>query len=194
MSKKIFFIIILGLVLSLPVLTFAQINVGAGVNVGGVNVGGGVNVDQNGNVSGGGCVTTNGVTLCGGSGGVGSINMGSNYEPGDGCRDYGDQDCPRGQTCNDYICAQIVNTVNNSSTGQITIQSIVDAAVRTTMYIASGIVVILWVVTGILFLVAQGDPGKLTQARHSLLASAAGTVLIVVAASAIYIISSAFNI
>ncbi len=76
----------------------------------------------------------------------------------------------------------------------ITIQSMIDAAVLTTLYIASGIVVILWVVTGFLFLTAQGDPTKLTAAKKALLYAVIGTAVILVAQGAIYLVGSAFGI
>lgn len=78
--------------------------------------------------------------------------------------------------------------------GDITITGMVDAAVQTTLYIASGIVVILWIVTGILFLTAQGDPAKLKTAKSSLFAAVAGTVLVIVAASAISLVKSMFGL
>lgn len=76
----------------------------------------------------------------------------------------------------------------------VTIQSMTDAAVQTTLYIASGVVVVLWVVTGILFLSAQGAPEKLNSAKKALFAAIAGTVLVIVASGAISLIKSAFNI
>ena len=42
-------------------------------------------------------------------------------------------------------------------------------------------VITLWVVTGILFLAAQGDPGKLGLAKAALIASLVGTVIVVLA-------------
>ena len=79
-------------------------------------------------------------------------------------------------------------------TSAVTIQSMVDAAEQTTLYIASGVVVILWVVTGLLFLSASGAPEKLKSARTSLFASVAGTVVVIIAASAISIVTGAFNL
>jgi glucose uptake protein GlcU len=76
----------------------------------------------------------------------------------------------------------------------ISIEGMIDAAVRTTFYIASGVVVILWIITGLWFLTAQGAPEKLSAAKRSLIAAVAGTILIVVAASAISIVGSAFGI
>ena len=76
----------------------------------------------------------------------------------------------------------------------ITIKSMVDAAVQTTLYIASGVIVILWIVTGMLFLTAQGDPTKLGSARKALFSAVAGTVLVIVAGGALGLVGSAFGI
>jgi len=76
----------------------------------------------------------------------------------------------------------------------VTIKTMVNAAVKTTLYIASGVVVILWIITGLLFLTAQGDPGKLGSAKTALFASVAGTLLVIVAASALSLVGSAFGI
>lgn len=81
-----------------------------------------------------------------------------------------------------------------SSAFAATVQGMVDGAVQTTLYIASGIVVILWVVTGVLFLTALGDPAKLKSAKTGLFAAIAGTVLIIVASGALNLVRSAFNI
>lgn len=76
----------------------------------------------------------------------------------------------------------------------VTIQGLVDGAVLTTLYIASGIVVILWVVTGVLFLSASGAPEKLKSAKMALIAAVAGTVIVIVASGAINLVKSMFHI
>jgi len=69
-------------------------------------------------------------------------------------------------------------------TGMIAnVESIVVSA---TLYI----VIILWIVTGILFLIAQGDPGKLNIAKTALFTSIAGTVIVILAESAQTIIGN----
>ena len=75
----------------------------------------------------------------------------------------------------------------------VSIQGMVDGAVQTSLYIASGVVVIMWVVTGILFLSAAGDPGKLGSAKTSLFAAIAGTVIVIVASGAVNLVRSAFH-
>lgn len=77
---------------------------------------------------------------------------------------------------------------------QVTITSMVDAAENVALYVASGVVVILWITTGILFLTAQGAPEKLSSAKKALFAAVAGTILVIVAGSAIALISNAFNL
>lgn len=78
--------------------------------------------------------------------------------------------------------------------GGLTIQGMVDAVVQTTFYIASGVVVILWVITGILFLTARGAPDQLSKAKTALIAAVVGTFIVIVAGSAISIVRSAFGL
>lgn len=59
--------------------------------------------------------------------------------------------------------------------------------------VAVAIVIIFWIITGILFLSAQGDPTKLTTAKKALFAAIGGTVICIVAASAIGIITMAIT-
>jgi hypothetical protein len=77
--------------------------------------------------------------------------------------------------------------------GETSIPCIMESIINTALYIASGIVVILWVVTGILFLIAQGAPEKLGLARKSLFASIIGTVLVIIASSALSLVESAIG-
>jgi hypothetical protein len=51
----------------------------------------------------------------------------------------------------------------------------------------------LWVLTGILFLIAQGDPGKLNIAKAALFTSIAGTIIVILAVSAQTIISNSLT-
>ena len=76
----------------------------------------------------------------------------------------------------------------------VTVQGMIDAAVQTTLYIASGVVVILWIVTGILFLSASASPEKASAGKKALFAAVAGTVLVIVASSAISLVGSAFGL
>ena len=67
------------------------------------------------------------------------------------------------------------------ASAEVTVKTMVCAAISTTWIIAVGVVIILWIVTGILFLIAQGNPAKLTAARTALITSIAGTVLVILA-------------
>lgn len=78
--------------------------------------------------------------------------------------------------------------------GGVNIPNMMCNAVNMVWIIATGIVIILWIVTGILFLTALGDPGKLKSAKTALLSSIAGTVLVIVAFSAMNLIGSALGI
>ncbi|MBI1866321.1 MAG: hypothetical protein HY005_03340 [Candidatus Staskawiczbacteria bacterium] len=72
-----------------------------------------------------------------------------------------------------------------------TITGLVANVVRVIWIVATAIVIIFWIVTGVLFLSSQGDPGKLTTAKHSLFAAIAGTILVILAYSAGVIIENA---
>lgn len=70
-----------------------------------------------------------------------------------------------------------------SASAAVTIESMVNGAVTAAWVIATAVVVILWLVTGMLFLTAQGAPEKLGSAKKALFASIAGTVIVVLAFS-----------
>ena len=55
-------------------------------------------------------------------------------------------------------------------------------------------VVIFWIATGILFLAGMGSPEKIKLARAALIASVAGTVVIIIAASACTIIANSLGL
>ena len=74
------------------------------------------------------------------------------------------------------------------------ISNIIVSVENTAFYLASAIVVILWIVTGLLFVTAGGAPEKLKTAKTSLIASVAGTVLVILAGSAIALVGSAFGL
>ncbi len=60
--------------------------------------------------------------------------------------------------------------------------------------IAGGIVVIMWLWTGMLFMFATTNPGNLEKGKKALLASIAGTLLVIISTSATVLISNAFGI
>jgi len=76
-----------------------------------------------------------------------------------------------------------------------TIATLVDNVVVNVAWpIAIAAVVIFWIVTGVLFLAAMGSPEKIGLARKALIAAVAGTIIIVLAASAITIIRNTMGI
>lgn len=72
-----------------------------------------------------------------------------------------------------------------------TITGMVANVARVVWIVATGIVIILWVATGVLFLAAQGAPEGLNKAKAALFTSIAGTVLVILAYSAGAIIENA---
>ena len=92
---------------------------------------------------------------------------------------------------NPYAGGDVQDPTAGSS---VTVGGIVHAAEKTALLIASGVVVILWVVTGLLFLMAQGAPEKLSSAKKALFTSIAGTVLVIIASFAMDLVGKAFGI
>lgn len=74
---------------------------------------------------------------------------------------------------------------------QVTITGMVENVAKVVWTVGTVIVIILWVITGILFLASQGDPGKLKTAKTALFTSIAGTVIIILAFSVAGIIENA---
>lgn len=81
------------------------------------------------------------------------------------------------------------------SAGAQTIGQMVRNVVNNVVWpFAVGLVVILWIVTGLLFLLAQGDPGKLTNAKGALVAALIGTVIVVISSIAMTVVCNALGI
>ena len=78
-----------------------------------------------------------------------------------------------------------------SCPGGITVTNIACNIGNVIGIIAVIIVVIFWVITGILFLIAQGDPSKLGTAKKAVIYSVVGTVVAFLAGTAITIIGNA---
>lgn len=74
-----------------------------------------------------------------------------------------------------------------------TIESMADRIVSTVLYVGTAIVVIFWIATAILFLSAFGSPEKVKTARNALLVAIGGTILIIIANSALSIVKSAIG-
>ena len=60
--------------------------------------------------------------------------------------------------------------------------------------VATWIVVIMWVVTGILFLIAGGEPGKINTAKTALFSAVAGTILVILAWNGRQIVCNSFGL
>jgi hypothetical protein len=60
--------------------------------------------------------------------------------------------------------------------------------------VAVGIVVIIWIITGLLFLTALGAPEKLKTAKVALFASIAGTIIVILATFAMPMIKNALGV
>ncbi len=75
-----------------------------------------------------------------------------------------------------------------------TIAGMAEAVATQVVIVGTWIVVIMWVVTGILFLTAQGEPGKLNAAKTSLFAAIGGTILIILANGAVAFVANSFGL
>jgi len=85
-------------------------------------------------------------------------------------------------------------TLPFAASAQVTLAGMAAAVAGQVIIIATWIVVIMWVVTGILFLTAQGDPGKLNAGKLALLGAIGGTFLIIIAHVAVALVSNSFGI
>ena len=74
-----------------------------------------------------------------------------------------------------------------------TITSIVINLAKIVSYVSTFIAISFWIITGILFLTAQGDPSKLTKAKLALIGAIIGTAVGILAVAAPAIIDSAIN-
>ena len=77
---------------------------------------------------------------------------------------------------------------------QVTLASMAEAAMHAIVDAVGFLVVILWIYTGVLFLTAQGDPGKLSAAKIALFSAIAGTIIVIIANFATDFVGKIFNI
>ena len=77
---------------------------------------------------------------------------------------------------------------------QPTIAGMAAAIAGQVVLVGTWIVVIMWVVTGILFLTSNGDPAKLKLARNGLFAAVGGTILIILANGAVAFVANSFGL
>ncbi len=73
----------------------------------------------------------------------------------------------------------------------MTITGMVANVAKIIVLVATILVVIFWIITGLLFLAAQGAPDKLSLAKKALYASIAGTAIVILSQVAIVIIENA---
>ncbi len=82
----------------------------------------------------------------------------------------------------------------NITSAAITLSGMAEAIAIQVWLVGTWIVVIMWVVAGILFLTAQGDPGKLNAAKTGLFAAIGGTILIILAKIAMAFVANSFGL
>ena len=75
------------------------------------------------------------------------------------------------------LCATIIHSIENVA-----------------LLVASGVVVVMWIVTGLLFLTASGAPEKLGAAKKGVIYSLIGTAVVIIAGSAIALVSQILGI
>ena len=81
------------------------------------------------------------------------------------------------------------------SAAGLTIGDLLGAFVSNVVWpVAVGAAIIFWIWTGILFLMSEGAPDKLSTAKKALMWAIIGTIVIVVAYSAVTIIQNALNL
>ncbi|MDP2741394.1 MAG: hypothetical protein Q8O66_01745 [bacterium] len=73
----------------------------------------------------------------------------------------------------------------------VTITGMVANVASVVQIVANILVVLFWIITGVLFLAAQGAPEKLSTAKKSLYMSIAGTSIVILAQVAMTIIGNA---
>lgn len=83
---------------------------------------------------------------------------------------------------------------NFTSAAQVTITSIVNSLFTTISYLAGVIAIICWVITGLMFLTAMGDPSKVTTARKALIFAIIGTAIALLAGTAPSLVGSAIGL
>jgi len=85
----------------------------------------------------------------------------------------------------------VQSAIAAQSPSNITITGLAANVANVIWIVATVIVVVFWVITGVAFLTAQGDPGKLQTAKKALFAAIGGTVIVILAYSVTSIISNA---
>ena len=81
-----------------------------------------------------------------------------------------------------------------AASAQVTLGGMAKADAEQVVIVATWIVVIMWVVTGIMFLTAGGEAGKINTAKTALFAAVGGTILVILANSSVAIVKNSFGI
>jgi hypothetical protein len=76
----------------------------------------------------------------------------------------------------------------------VTIGSMAAAIAGQVIIVGTWLVVIFWIVAGVLFLMAGGEPAKLEKAKLALFAAIGGTIVIILANSACVFVGNSFGI
>jgi len=88
----------------------------------------------------------------------------------------------------------LLGIVSPILTQAATLASMASAAMSAVVAAVGYIVVIMWIVTAVLFLLAQGDPSKLSAAKLALISSVAGTIVVIIANVATSFVGGIFGI
>lgn len=75
----------------------------------------------------------------------------------------------------------------------ITVQTMAENIKNVVWDVGVVIVVIFWILTGVLFLVALGSPEKVSTAKKALIAAIIGTIIVVLANSALSVVTNAIG-
>jgi hypothetical protein len=90
-----------------------------------------------------------------------------------------------------YTLLAVILVLPIAASAQVTIPGIVNNIASVIWNVAIVAVVIFWLITGVLFVTAMGDPGRVGTAKKALFAAVGGTVIVILAYSAMNIISNA---
>ncbi|MCX6718725.1 MAG: hypothetical protein NTY81_03985 [Candidatus Staskawiczbacteria bacterium] len=91
-------------------------------------------------------------------------------------------------------CGDVPCSGGGSGGGGATVGGMAQAIAGVVVIVGTWIVVIMWVMTGILFLIAQGDPSKLNSAKIALFSAIGGTILIILANGAMSFVANSFGL
>lgn len=96
------------------------------------------------------------------------------------------------QDAGDAVCSTLQDASNNSgcdeaSTG-ITFKSVVTSILKLLSFAAGMLAVIMVIYAGVQFITSQGDPGKVSSARHTTMYAIIGLIIVVMAQTIIFFV------